>query len=121
MLMRSMVAASTAATAHATARSRMRSASTSRRSGVEQFAVVQAAHGAVRGKHDRRRDHGTEQSAPRPTSSTPATHRETARAQFALERSLAAEFATGFRGPHRRMTAYSRSRRRAALPLRPRR
>ena len=73
MLMESMVAASTAATAQATARSRMRAGERFAALRFEQFAVVEAAHRPVG-----REDHGARpppapNSAPRPTSSTPAT------------------------------------------------
>jgi hypothetical protein len=102
MLMASMVAASTAATAHRSARSRMRTASTSRRSGVEQLAIVEAAHGTVGRKHHGRRHHGAEQrTAARFIHARYGA--ETARAQLALERCFASEFATRRLRPHGRI------------------
>src|ERR1035441_10465374 len=72
MLTRSMVAASTAPMAHATARSRMRSASTSRRSGSSSLLSLRLRTGRsserITAPAKTAPNH-----APRPTSSTPAT------------------------------------------------
>src|ERR1039457_5942033 len=72
MLTRSMVAASTAAMAHATARSRMRPASTSRRSGSSSLLSLRLRTGRS-SERITAPAKTAPNNAPRPTSSTPAT------------------------------------------------
>src|SRR5882724_9932613 len=72
--MRSMVAASTAAIAQATARSRMRSAKTSRRSGSICLLSLSPRTG-LSGDKITAAANTEPNNAPRPTSSTPATAR----------------------------------------------
>src|SRR5579863_326181 len=72
MLIQSMVAASTAATDHATARSRMRAASTSRRSGSSCLLSFRPRTGRSGERITAAATTGPNK-APRPTSSTPAT------------------------------------------------
>ncbi len=61
--MESMVAASTAAIAQETARSRIRAARISRRSGFDLFAVVQAANGFIGAEDHGGGYHWTEERA----------------------------------------------------------
>src|SRR4051794_9117562 len=72
MLIASIVAASTAATAHATARSRTRPASTSRRSASSCFESFSPRTGRSGSRMTAAATTGPNR-APRPTSSTPAT------------------------------------------------
>src|SRR6185369_43665 len=72
MLIRSIVAASTAATAHATARSRIRSASTSRRSGSSSLLSLSPRTGRSLERITAPAKTAPN-NAPRPTSSAPAT------------------------------------------------
>src|ERR1035441_9617846 len=72
MLTRSMVAASTAPIAHATARSRMRSASTSRRWGSSSLLSLRPRTG-LSSERMTAPAKTAPNNAPRPTSSTPAT------------------------------------------------
>src|ERR1035441_4500758 len=74
MLIESMVAASTAPMAHATARSRMRTASTSRRFGSSSLLSLRPRTGRSGERTTAAATTGPK-SAPRPTSSTPAMAR----------------------------------------------
>src|SRR5579859_1666341 len=89
--MRSIAAASTAPTAHAAARSRMRSASTSRRSGSSCLLSLRPRMGRS-GERITAAANTAPNSDPRPTSSTPAMARKprarNARSIVASQRSL---------------------------------
>src|ERR1019366_1673063 len=91
MLTRSIVAASTAPMAHATARSRIRSASTSRRRGSSSLLSLRPRTGR---SSDRRTAAAktAPNNAPRPTSSTPATawkpRARSSRSRVAAQRNL---------------------------------
>src|SRR5208283_3533046 len=91
MLIESMVAASTAATAHASARSRMRAASVSRRAGSSSLLSFSPRIGRSGERMTAAATTGPN-SAPRPTSSTPATQRKplarTSRSMVASQRIL---------------------------------
>ena len=101
MLMQSMVAASTAAMAHATARSRMRTASTSRRCGSSSLLSLRPRTGRS-GESTTAAATTGPNSAPRPGFIHARYGVETARAQLALERRFAPEFATRRLRPHGR-------------------
>src|ERR1019366_896226 len=99
MLMESIVAASTAATAQASARSRMRAASVSRRSGASSLLSLRARMG-------RSGERMAAAGPPRPEQRAAAapTHPrhavKAARAQLALDGGLTTDFATRRFGPH---------------------
>src|SRR4051794_37063306 len=91
MLMLSIVAASTAATAHDTARSRIRAASTSRRSGSSCLLSFRPRIGRS-SERITAPAKTAPKSAPRPTSSTPATawkpRARSSRSRVASQRNL---------------------------------
>jgi hypothetical protein len=116
MLMRSISKASAAATAQATARSRIRSARTSRRSAKAAWNH-EAANGTIRREDDGGGEYRTEERAS-PDFIDAGDALETLGAGFPLVFALASHLKTAGLGER---IAYSRSRRRAALPFKPRR
>ncbi len=67
--------------------------------GFELLAIVETADGAIGGKDDGGGDDGAEEGAAADLID-PGNGVETARAQFPLQRSLAADFAGDGNGPH---------------------
>ena len=99
MLMESMVAASTAATAQAAARSRMRTARCSRRSGSSSLLSFRPRIGRI-GRENHRGGHNWAEERSAAHFIHAGDGVETARAQLTFERRFAPEFATRGFGSH---------------------